>query len=78
MMAIDLPKYMKDVIGFSVHDVGLYSSLPYVLMWTVSLVSAFLCDYLISKSYVTITIARKIFTVAGLFMINFHFQCDKG
>lgn len=73
VMAIDLPKYMKEVLGFSVHDVGLYSSLPYLLMWIVSLISAFLCDYLICKKYFTITVARKIFTVAGLYALLTYF-----
>lgn len=67
IMASDLPKYMKEVLGFSVHDVGLYSSLPYLLMWIISMVSAFLCDHLIGKNFVTITQARKIFTFTGKF-----------
>lgn len=65
IMASDLPKYMKEVLGFPVHDVGLYSSLPYLLMWAVSIASGFLCDYLINSGYVTITTARKIFTGFG-------------
>lgn len=64
-MASDLPKYMKEVLGFPVQDVGLYSSLPYLLMWAVSIASGFLCDYLINYGYVTITTARKIFTAFG-------------
>lgn len=55
---------MKEVLGFSVRDVGLYSSLPYLLKWIISISSGFLCDYLISKKYVTTTNIRKI--VAGL------------
>lgn len=65
MMATDLPKYMKEVLGFSAADVGLYSSLPYLLMWIISIVSAYLCDYLINQKCVTRSVARKIFTFAG-------------
>lgn len=68
-MASDLPKYMKEVLGFSVHDVGLYSSLPYLLMWAVSVGSGFLSDYLTGHEYLSITQARKIFT--GLGMIRY-------
>lgn len=62
ILAIDLPKYMKDVLGFSVHDVGLYSSLPFLPMWIVSILSGFLCDFLINKKYLTVLQARKLFT----------------
>lgn len=65
IMAADLPKYMKEVLGFSVHDIGLYSSLPYLLMWAVSVWSGFLSDYLIDHKYFSITQARKFFTALG-------------
>lgn len=62
IMASDLPKYMRDVLGFPVYDVGLYSSLPFLLMWAVSGIVGFLSDFLINANYITITQARKIFT----------------
>lgn len=65
-MVTDLPKYMKDVLGFSVHNVGLYASLPYLLMWAVSVSSGVLADYLIHNDMVTVTQARKLFTAIGL------------
>uniref|UniRef100_A0A182MUR7 Major facilitator superfamily (MFS) profile domain-containing protein n=1 Tax=Anopheles culicifacies TaxID=139723 RepID=A0A182MUR7_9DIPT len=37
IMVTDLPKYMSDVLRFSIKDNGLYSSLPYLVMWIVSL-----------------------------------------
>lgn len=73
-MVSDLPKYMKEVLGFNVYDVGLYSSLPYLLMWVVSLSSGVLSDYLIGNKKLSIGAARKIFTAIGsyisLFSIN--------
>lgn len=71
VMSSNLPKYMREVIGFSVREVGLYSSLPYVLMWIISLVSAKICDYLIGHDYVSTTQARKIFTIAGSLILLF-------
>lgn len=65
IMASDLPKYMKEVLGFSVHDVGLYSSLPYLLMFSISVSSGFLSDFLINHNFITITQARKTFTASG-------------
>lgn len=58
---------MREVLGFSVHDVGLYSSLPYLLMWVVSIGSGFLSDYLINNKILSITRARKVFTGLGEF-----------
>lgn len=70
VVGIDLPKYMKDVLGFPVYEIGLYTSLPNVLMWAISIFSAFLSDHLVCKNYVTITQARKIFIFAGMKAMN--------
>lgn len=61
---------MKEVLGFPVHDVGLYTSLPYLFMWAVSVTSGFFSDYLINNGYLTITHARKIFTAIGTAIRN--------
>lgn len=59
---------MRDVLGYSVFDVGLYASLPYIAMWIVSVTSGFLSDYLIARSIISTTLARKTFTaIAAIF-----------
>lgn len=67
-MVSDLPKYMSDVLHFSIKDNGIYSSLPYLLMWAVSVSTGFLSDFLITRSIISITGARKIFTAVGKFV----------
>ncbi|XP_058815568.1 putative inorganic phosphate cotransporter isoform X1 [Topomyia yanbarensis] len=62
IMVTDLPKYMSDVLRFSIKDNGLYSSLPYLLMWIVSLSTGVLSDWLISSGRMSITFGRKLFT----------------
>ncbi|XP_039429753.1 putative inorganic phosphate cotransporter isoform X1 [Culex pipiens pallens] len=62
IMVTDLPKYMSDVLRFSIKDNGLYSSLPYLLMWIVALSTGVLSDWLISTGRMTITFGRKLFT----------------
>lgn len=62
IMVTDLPKYMSDVLKFSIKENGLYSSLPYALMWIVSLSSGFLSDYLLAKGVISVTNSRKLFT----------------
>uniref|UniRef100_A0A6B2ED52 Putative permease of the major facilitator superfamily protein n=1 Tax=Phlebotomus kandelakii TaxID=1109342 RepID=A0A6B2ED52_9DIPT len=62
IMVTDLPKYMSDVLRFSIKENGIYSSLPYALMWIVAILTGFLSDWTIAKKYLTITAARKWFT----------------
>lgn len=64
-MVTDLPKYMNDVLRFSISQNGLYSSLPYLVMWIVSFTTGFLSDWLIVKKYLNLTNARKVFTAVG-------------
>lgn len=61
-MVTDLPKYMKDVLKFDVEANGVWSSVPYVVMWIVSMVFGWFCDYLIVKKFIGVTMARKVFT----------------
>ncbi|KAJ8959237.1 hypothetical protein NQ318_022500 [Aromia moschata] len=61
-MVTDLPKYMKDVLHFNVKQNGIWSSVPYILMWIVSMSSGYLCDWLITRKFLSITSARKTFT----------------
>lgn len=65
-MVSDLPKYMSEVLRFAIQDNGIWSSLPYFVMWIVSITSGFLSDFMIHHN-ITITAARKIFTGIGMF-----------
>lgn len=61
VIVIDLPKYMNDVLHFSIQDNGLYTSLPQLLKLIVSLAAGALSDWLIGNNYMSITNARKIY-----------------
>ncbi|KRT78184.1 membrane transporter [Oryctes borbonicus] len=82
-MVTDLPKYMSGVLKFKVKESGLWSSLPYVVMWIVSLSSGWFCDYIIKRGYMGITFARKFFTAIaaigpGIFMLAASYAgCDR-
>lgn len=65
LIMMNLPKYMKEIVGFSVRDIGFYSSLTSLLSWTVSICSGFLSDFLIHKKYLTTVQTRKFFTILG-------------
>ena len=44
---------------------GLWTALPYIVMWFVSIGSGLLCDKLITWGYLSTTTARKVFTTIG-------------
>lgn len=79
-MVTDLPKYMNDVLRFPLSQNGLYSALPYLFMWIVSVSTGFLSDWLIVKEYLNITNARKVFTAVGkltyIIKLNFYQMND--
>ena len=62
---LDLPKYMSDVLRFPIKQNGLYSSLPYLAMWIVSIALGFVSDWMISKKHINITNSRKLWTTIG-------------
>ncbi|XP_055295735.1 putative inorganic phosphate cotransporter isoform X2 [Sitodiplosis mosellana] len=79
----DLPKYMNDVLRFSIKKNGLYTSVPYVVLWIVALFTGVLSDYLIKRKYLGITNSRKLFTSIaaigpGVFVVLASYAgCDR-
>ncbi|XP_058451457.1 putative inorganic phosphate cotransporter [Malaya genurostris] len=65
LIATDLPKYMKSVLGFSVKHNGMISYFPFLCMWIFSVLGGWICDKQISKQCVSITAARKMWTTIG-------------
>ncbi|XP_026823302.1 sialin-like isoform X1 [Rhopalosiphum maidis] len=61
----DLPKYMSDVLHFSITENGLLSSIPYIAQWVTSILASILADRLISKRIMTITAVRKSYAIIG-------------
>lgn len=68
IMVTDLPKYMADVMQFSIKANGLYSSLPYLMMWIFSISSGFVGDWLMNRGILSITNTRKFMTGLGKFL----------
>ncbi|KAJ8967622.1 hypothetical protein NQ314_002741, partial [Rhamnusium bicolor] len=78
-MVTDLPKYMSDVLKFNVKENGLWSSVPYIVMWIVSMGSGWLssvgpaifimvASYSGCDKYLTV----GMFTIAMGFMGTFY------
>ncbi|XP_047119767.1 putative inorganic phosphate cotransporter isoform X1 [Schistocerca piceifrons] len=64
-MITDLPKYMKNVLRFSISANGLLSALPYVAMWLSSVASGWLADWILVRGYMNTTNVRKVFTIVA-------------
>ncbi|XP_023164009.2 sialin-like isoform X2 [Drosophila hydei] len=78
-----LPKYMADVLQFSILSNGLWTSLPFVALWFSSLICGFLADWLIRTGTMSITVERKVFTFISAFgpgafmVIASYVECRK-
>ncbi|CAG9798969.1 unnamed protein product [Chironomus riparius] len=79
----DLPKYMADVLKFKIKENGLYSTLPYVAMWIMSIIFGTISDWMLTKKWISLTNSRKLFTtfsftVPGVFLVVASFSgCDR-
>ncbi|KXJ75041.1 hypothetical protein RP20_CCG012388 [Aedes albopictus] len=65
LIATDLPKYMKSILGLSVKDNGLISFFPFLSMWIFSVLTGWICDVQIRKKCTSPTVARKMWTTIG-------------
>lgn len=69
-MVTDLPKYMNDVLKFSIKENGFYNALPYLAMFIVAQLTGFVSDFIITRGYMSITNVRKFFTILGEWPVN--------
>lgn len=79
----DLPKYMADVLKFNIKQNGLYSTLPYIAMWIMSIIFGTISDWMLTKKWLSLTNSRKLFTTLsftfpGVFLVIASFSgCDR-
>nr|XP_018673029.2 sialin-like [Ciona intestinalis] len=77
-----VPQYIAKVLGFSIENVGILSSLPYGLNVFSLLASGFLSDFILMKTKIRKTLLRKVFTTIGMggtvlsFLILPSFGCN--
>uniref|UniRef100_F6W5S5 Major facilitator superfamily (MFS) profile domain-containing protein n=1 Tax=Ciona intestinalis TaxID=7719 RepID=F6W5S5_CIOIN len=77
-----VPQYIANVLGFSIENVGILSSLPYGLNMFSLLASGFLSDFILIKTKIRKTLLRKVFTSIGMggtvlsFLVLPSFGCN--
>ena len=67
-MVTDLPKYMSDILHYSIKQNGLLSALPYLVMWICSNVLGFVSDWIITSKRFSVLCVRKFMTTVGEFL----------
>ncbi|XP_031630362.1 putative inorganic phosphate cotransporter [Contarinia nasturtii] len=83
IIVLNLPKYMNDVLHFSIQDNGIYSSIPQVIKLIMALATGAISDWIIAADHLTITSGRRIFVAVasfftGIFTIAASYaECDK-
>ncbi|XP_026671600.1 putative inorganic phosphate cotransporter isoform X2 [Ceratina calcarata] len=79
----DLPKYMSNVLKYSIKDNGFLSALPYLTMWICSVITSCLADWMITAGVMSRTNVRKLGTTIaslgpGAFVIGASYaECDR-
>jgi len=81
-LAICLPLYMHDVLGFDMTRMGAFSAIPFTASLMIPLFGA-LADWLRSPGRLSTTVVRKAFCVAGfilpgcLLIVMGYIGCDR-
>ncbi|XP_053697826.1 putative inorganic phosphate cotransporter isoform X2 [Sabethes cyaneus] len=64
----EMPTYMKNVLELEIKKNALLSSLPYLVMWILSLIFSPISDFLINQHYLSRVASRKLFNSIGLWI----------
>ncbi|CAH8605759.1 hypothetical protein MS3_00009148 [Schistosoma haematobium] len=70
-----MPTYMCRVLGFSMTENGLLSSIPYIAQSIVGLFAAYLSDFVIAKRFLSTTSVRKLNNVIALGGLGLSLIC---
>lgn len=64
----EMPTFMKNVLDLDIKSNALLSSLPYLVMWILSMVFSPISDLLINRHYLSRVTSRKLFNTIGLWI----------
>lgn len=60
-MVNEMPLYLSKVINFDIQKSGIFSATPHLAMVPTAMGTGYLCDWLVRKGFMSITVNRKIF-----------------
>ncbi|XP_052747636.1 putative inorganic phosphate cotransporter isoform X2 [Galleria mellonella] len=72
------PTYLNNVLGVDVRSSGIYSSLPYIALYVMTLAFGYIADFLVVKNIMSIGNVRKVTNtigtvVSGMFLVAFSY-----
>ncbi|XP_017490863.1 PREDICTED: putative inorganic phosphate cotransporter [Rhagoletis zephyria] len=67
-LLIQIPSYMKNILGQDIKSNALMSALPYLVNMFLTFVFCALNNYLIKREYITIHTSRKLFNTIGFWV----------
>lgn len=83
MVLIELPTYMKSVLGFKISENAILTAAPFLSMWIFSLALSRRLDALRAKKTISTTFARKVGTLIaclipmGCFIVLCYIGCER-
>lgn len=66
ILATEMPNYLSRFLQFDYKEVAVYTSVPFFASYVASLIAGITCDFIVTRKFVTLTQARKIFTAIGM------------
>lgn len=69
------PRFMSEVLGFSLAQAGLLASLPYICRWLGGIVFALLADWMRRRRAIGLMNLRRLFCVFCRYSISISFDC---
>ena len=60
VLLTELPTYLANILHFDIKSNSLYSAAPYLCCWVVAVVTPVVTDFIISREFLSKTVARKI------------------
>lgn len=66
VISTDLPKYIYEVLHVSIHDTGIFVSVPWILRTIIAYAFGLLVDWLIASKRMGVTNARKLAVFLGI------------
>ena len=68
MLLTDLPKFLKEVLGYDIKASGAVAAVPYIMIWLGYLTSGWVSDLLVARRIVSFTSMRKICAMLAMFL----------
>ncbi|XP_037868176.1 inorganic phosphate transporter 1 isoform X2 [Bombyx mori] len=71
LVLTQMPTYMNEILNVNIETNGIYSSLPYLSMFTMAIFFGYISDYLLNKKIMTVANIRRTANTIGMVLSGF-------